>query len=75
VLTDELNESYHVKKFSMIAERLRGATRVVNVSFIEPYCYVVVSQKVALRNFKAHDPAAKMMRGPAKSSAPSDRHD
>ena len=37
VLTDELNESYHVKKFSMIAERLRGATRVVNVSFIEPY--------------------------------------
>ena len=37
VLTDELDESYHVKKFAMIAQRLRGATGVVNVSFIEPY--------------------------------------
>ena len=28
------------------------------------YCYVVVSQKVALRNYRAHDPAAKMVRVP-----------
>jgi hypothetical protein len=27
-----------------------------------PYCYVVASQQVALRNFKSHDPAAVMMR-------------
>lgn len=37
VLTDELNESYHIKKFGEIAKALQGATQVVNVSFIEPY--------------------------------------
>lgn len=37
VLTDEWNASYHIKKFEEIAKALQGATRVVNVSFVEPY--------------------------------------
>lgn len=37
VLTDECHASYHLKKFAEIAKALQGATKVVNVSFVEPY--------------------------------------
>jgi hypothetical protein len=37
VVSDRYPAAHHVRQFQGIARRLAGATRVVNVSFIEPY--------------------------------------
>jgi len=37
VLSPSFPESWHIENFSRMAAALQGATRVVNVSFVEPY--------------------------------------
>jgi len=37
VVSDRYPAAHHVRRFEGIARRLAGATRVVNVSFVEPY--------------------------------------
>ncbi len=37
VLSEDLDEAFHIEKFSTIAKALEGATSVVNASFTEPY--------------------------------------
>lgn len=37
VLSDRYTHGWHLRRFARIAERLQGATRVVNTSIVEPY--------------------------------------
>lgn len=41
IINEEQSVSYHLNNFDKIASTLQGATRVVNVSFIEPYLKAV----------------------------------
>jgi hypothetical protein len=56
VLSERYPVAHHVRQFGRIARRLAGATRVVNVSFIEPYAKALRRVADPAVQYRAVDP-------------------
>lgn len=58
VISDDMDEAFHVETFLMIAKPLQGATCVVNTSFTEPYAKSIRRMKDQGRfTYRTMDPA------------------
>jgi hypothetical protein len=57
VLSDRTSAAYHVAKFGQLARELSGATRVVNVSVVEPYIKAIRRIAEPSTRYRAVDPA------------------
>ncbi len=77
VVTDAFDAGWHRRNFRRIASALEGATRVCNVSFVEPYLKVVrrLGEGAVYRAFDPgrHKQAARKYPGLARAGEPEKR--